>query len=960
MFEDVDEAWKKARASSLLFLVAALLAQAQVPGMAEEEPDIPDWINEINPADYVLLDSDLPSDLHVAGDISADARAAEMAVMRDGNADVERFAFVEVHENICQRDPEGVYDCIGGNYLLSVYVYETTDLAKAVWENTIVEQYGELPPPEGFDYVVNIIAPVDSRFGGEGRCIGPYIWYKNILCTIFGSVDENGNKIGSLWLDKVSNAEPPVQVNLKMEEEGLSLVMGYVYHGSFIGTENYRPLQEKAADQQAIQAQVFNVGNEVAENVYIQFYLQMPGEAEYSKLGEPLLAGDVPPREGRAVYTYWDLKGENVEGAVIGAQAYVPGAIDVNPDDNFIAITVNVYYAFNGDRAYSAEDDAYSFENYDFNESKTEEMAEELIATVAAGVPQSIETDMWLRLFFPQTYVRLWDYFNESYRSGAGGHCYGMAATSALYFTDPSLRPAAKMTSKMSKDEASQNIDIYHRAQMIPLVRSLLADESPYFEKSWATSSYDSQYNTYTKVKRSLKEDRTPLIIEFGGPKNGPSYNQHAVLAYKLVEIEGEPYKQVYIYDSNTLMSDLEKFKKPMPVVLLWLHTFFIYSVQSGVQLYPWIEPRYIDANPVWRTIPLEEANALLPGLKEMAKSWIETLKNEGKFAAVTRRPADALFTDSSGRRVGADNGRVVNEIPGAEVMSSGEVEIYLLPADGKYSISVVGTGSGEMGLDIIRPDGENSASLVSFQKISIDSGTEVSGELDKGGAIQMLQSEGDIMQPTLTGSLDLTGFDKAAPKELISISDKLLYSDDFSDPNSGWLRASNNPDLSAMGYENGRYHILEKKPGHQAWSSPLNSPTLSDFAAEVEATQEDGPNNNGYGFVMRRDTAGNAYNFIISGNGNYRFDKLVGEKWTEIIPWTWSSSIKTGPTTNIIRIEGTGDKFTFYVNGAKIGEAQDSTIPSGRIGLVVGAYDDDPNAHISFDNLRIWALGQG
>ena len=48
-----------------MFLVAALLAQAQVPGMAEEEPDVPDWINEINPADYVLLDGDLPSDLHV-------------------------------------------------------------------------------------------------------------------------------------------------------------------------------------------------------------------------------------------------------------------------------------------------------------------------------------------------------------------------------------------------------------------------------------------------------------------------------------------------------------------------------------------------------------------------------------------------------------------------------------------------------------------------------------------------------------------------------------------------------------------------------------------------------------------------------------------------------------------------------------------------------------------------------
>ncbi|HPE63297.1 MAG TPA: hypothetical protein PLQ49_04220, partial [Methanothrix sp.] len=768
MFDKVDGFRKIIIAALVLSVFAALIAQAQVPGGAEEEPDVPEWISEINPADYVLLDSDLPADLHVAGEISAEAQAAGTAVERDGRADVERVAFVEVHENICEPDPEGEYDCIGGNYLLSVYVYETADLARSAWENTIVEQYGGLPPPEGFDHVSNVIDPLDSRFGGEGSCIGPYIWYRNLACTIFGQWDENDNRIASLWLDKVSNAEPPVQVNLKMRDGGLSLIMGYVYHGSFIGTQNFRPLQESAADQQVVQAQVFNFGDEVAENVYIQFYLQMPGEAEYSKLGEPILAGDVPPREGRAVYTSWDLKGENVEGAVIGAQAYVPGAVDVNPDDDFISITVNVYYAFNGERAYSAEDDAYSFENYRFNESKTEELAEELIATVAAGVPPSLEKDLWLRLFFPQTYVRLWDYFNESYRSGAGGHCYGMAATSALYFTDPSLRPVAKKTSEMSKDEASQNIDIYHRAQMIPLVRSLLADTSPYFEKSWGTGNYDSQYKTYTKVKRSLKEDRAPLIIEFGGPENdSKNYSQHAVLAYKLVEIEGEDYNQVYIYDSNTPMSDLKEFEKPMPIVLLWLDGFFIYSVQSGVQHYRWRAPRLIDANPVWRTIPLEEANALLPGLKDMAKSWIEALKNEGWFAAAVRCPADALFTDSSGRRVGTIDGRVVNEIPGAEVMSSGEVEIYLLPADLAYSLEITGTGAGLLDLDVIAPVGEASAKVVSFTNVSVGSGGKLTSEIAAGGEIDDLTSGTSTMVPSLSGTLDLSagvGGDETTP----------------------------------------------------------------------------------------------------------------------------------------------------------------------------------------------------
>lgn len=91
-------------------------------------------------------------------------------------------------------------------------------------------------------------------------------------------------------------------------EEDISLILGYQYHGSFLGGDNYRPLLERAADQQAVQAQVFNAGDEAAEDVYIQLYLQMPGEAEHSELGEPPV-GDVPPGEGRAVYTYWDPRG---------------------------------------------------------------------------------------------------------------------------------------------------------------------------------------------------------------------------------------------------------------------------------------------------------------------------------------------------------------------------------------------------------------------------------------------------------------------------------------------------------------------------------------------------------------------------------------------------------------------------------------------------------------------------
>jgi len=763
MFGNVDKVWKNVRATLFLSLVAALLAQALVPGMAEEEPAVPEWINEINPADYILLDSDLPSDLKVVGDINVEAKASETAVIRKGKSDVERVAVVEIHEDICHPDPEGIYDCIGGNYLVDVYVYETADLARAVWENTIVEQYGKLPALKGFDYVSNVMDPQDSRFGGEGRCVGPYILYKNLVCTIFGNWDENDRKIGSLWLDKVSKTQPPKVSDLKIDE--YSLWMGYP-NQIVRDMESYRPMREIAADQQSVQALVFNVGEDpaedLAEDVHVQFYVQRPGDPDYQPVGDPVLVGEIPAQGSKAATTYWDLAGENVEGAVVLAQAYIPGKPDLNPDDNSAGIEVNIYYAQNGNQAFSFVDDAYSFKNYGFEERETEELVEGVIATVAGNMEADpAQKDLWIRLFFPQTYARFWRYINASASAGAGGHCYGMASTSAIYFDDSSLKPVSKKTGQMTLPEASQNIAIYHRAQMLPLTRSLLEGDQ-YFGRDWG------QARTYQAIKNSLKEDRKPLIVSFRGVVNNETRG-HAVLAYKLVEVTGRDGKEIYVYDSNFPARDVEMSNRMMPTINLYPDGTLWWWARSYMG-YGWRDPGLIAAHPVLRTIPLEEANALLPDLKKTVTDWIETLNEKNRFAAVLRCPADAVFTDSQGRRVGTVDGNVINEIPKAEVMSAGEVEMYLLPQDSGYSVEISGTDSGEMDFDVIRPEGAGSSTytssvnVVSFQKVALGRGMSLTSELESGGRIESLISEGAALSPSLSGTLDLGDSSETPP----------------------------------------------------------------------------------------------------------------------------------------------------------------------------------------------------
>jgi hypothetical protein len=193
-----------------------------------------------------------------------------------------------------------------------------------------------------------------------------------------------------------------------------------------------------------------------------------------------------------------------------------------------------------------------------------------------------------------------------------------------------------------------------------------------------------------------------------------------------------------------------------MPITQITLQPSQDYWRYPTYMGYNWAYPHNISAHKVFREIPLQEVNDLVPYLKKAVYEMIETLKKANAFMAVLKCPADAVFTDDQGRRVGVVDGQVVNEIPGAEVQSQGEVDIYQLPSEQKYSMAITGTGLGEASFDVIRPQGV-SAGLVSFQKMPVTDGTKITGVLDTGGSIQTLQTGTGVIQPTLEGSADLT-----------------------------------------------------------------------------------------------------------------------------------------------------------------------------------------------------------
>jgi hypothetical protein len=83
-----------------------------------------------------------------------------------------------------------------------------------------------------------------------------------------------------------------------------------------------------------------------------------------------------------------------------------------------------------------------------------------------------------------------------------------------------------------------------------------------------------------------------------------------------------------------------------------------------------------------------------------------------------------------------------------------------------------------------------------------------------------------------------------------------LVYEDDFSDPSSGWDDAFDR--YTTKQYGNNKYYIEVTTSNLVAWG--LANRDVTDFRLEVDAAQEVGPNNNGYGILFRFQDRNNFY----------------------------------------------------------------------------------------------------
>ncbi|MGQ9785948.1 MAG: FHA domain-containing protein [Anaerolineae bacterium] len=188
------------------------------------------------------------------------------------------------------------------------------------------------------------------------------------------------------------------------------------------------------------------------------------------------------------------------------------------------------------------------------------------------------------------------------------------------------------------------------------------------------------------------------------------------------------------------------------------------------------------------------------------------------------------------------------------------------------------------------------------------------------------------------------------AAVELVSSDFVLAYQDDFSDHSSGWDDAFDR--YTVKQYGNNKYYIEVMTSNLVAWG--LANRDVADFQLEVEATQESGPNNNGYGILFRFQDRENYYRFDISGEGYFLLSKFSHGEWSTLIPWTPSPVLNVGQATNRLMVEALGTRIRVFANGAELGQVTDDSLSHGNFGVFANTFSE-PGLVVSFDNIKLW-----
>jgi hypothetical protein len=199
-----------------------------------------------------------------------------------------------------------------------------------------------------------------------------------------------------------------------------------------------------------------------------------------------------------------------------------------------------------------------------------------------------------------------------------------------------------------------------------------------------------------------------------------------------------------------------------------------------------------------------------------------------------------------------------------------------------------------------------------------------------------------------------------ATATSLLTATPGLLFYDDFSGPNKGWV--------ITRGASYSRYieqhRLIMTASNHKIvpQSVPVDD-TFDNVKVSITFLFQQVRADDGAGFYLRGDSnLDHDYRFEIFGNGTYAIAReyldidrqpqsffLVGPEHTR--------AIKPVGKSNTLTVLAQGPELTVWINGTLVKKVQDPSYTKGQVALYVQNGEDSPSVRVAFQNVAIYDM---
>lgn len=168
-----------------------------------------------------------------------------------------------------------------------------------------------------------------------------------------------------------------------------------------------------------------------------------------------------------------------------------------------------------------------------------------------------------------------------------------------------------------------------------------------------------------------------------------------------------------------------------------------------------------------------------------------------------------------------------------------------------------------------------------------------------------------------------------------IKSQQNIILNDEFENNKNNWSIVSNT--THEFNIKEGMYYI-EGKHEQKAITTTIAIDTLyENFEISAEFSKLSGIDNNGYGLVWGSENENNEFEFIISGNGQFKIVEWKNAQQNDIISWSHSSYInKWNFATNKLSIKSENNIWKFFINNNYVARCIKRNFFGKKIGFIV------------------------